>query len=138
MPIPIGEAHDRRRRVWPDARDFLQLRDITRELPAILVHDHDCRPEHIPPAGVVAQARVVLEEFFPRGGCQRLDRRKALKETRVVADDARHLRLLEHDLTHPHFIRRDPRFPPRQFHPPSFPEEIKQHAFKECNFLSPD
>ena len=95
------EGGDRRCGRAADARQLRQHRCIEGEPAGETV-------DHLPRAGVqVARSRVVAEtrpqrqHVVQRRRGQRSDIREALAEARVVGDDCRHLRLLQHHLGQP-------------------------------------
>ena len=89
-----------------DARQPLHRLDRVREPPAEFVND--CSRGLVQVAGprVVAESRPQVQHLVDRRGSQRGDVGETLHEPLEVRDDRGHLGLLQHDLGHPHAIRR--------------------------------
>ncbi len=89
-----------------DAGQARHLIEGARELAAKLIANAHGRAMQIARARVVAEAGPEVQHVVDRRIGQRRDAGEALHEAQVIRHDRRDLRLLKHDLRHPHAIRR--------------------------------
>ena len=89
-----------------DARQRLHCFDRLRKFAAVLGDDELRGAMQIARTRVVAEAGPQVQHFIDGRGSERAHVGKALHEALVVAEHGRDLRLLQHDLRHPHAIRR--------------------------------
>ncbi len=102
----VRERDDRCRRGTADPRQPHEQLRLVRQLTLVLPNDLLRGLMQMARARVVPQSGPQVQHLIERRTRQRLDGRKALHEARVIPEHRRDLRLLQHDLRHPHAIRR--------------------------------
>ena len=106
MPLVAGEREDRARGGSADARQRCDLLEARRERTGMQIAHTLRGAVQVAGAGVIAEAGPEVQHFVDGRVGQRHDVRKARNETLEVRDHRRDLRLLQHDLRHPHAVRR--------------------------------
>ena len=101
-----GEAGDGAGGGAADARQGRQLFNTGREFTPKVGDNHLGALVQVAGAGVVAEAGPQVQHVVLRGGGQILNRGVVHHKTFEIRDDGRHLGLLQHNLGHPHAVRR--------------------------------
>ena len=112
-PRAVGERGNRRGGRSADAGQSRQKRCSAGKHAAEARNDDARRRVQQMCTPVISQPAPVFEDPFDRRRRQRVDIGKGRKETLVIGNDRRHLRLLQHDLRQPDAIR-VPRVLPRE------------------------
>ena len=102
-----GNRADGAGRVAADARQLEQRRKIRGQLAAVLLADHAGGLLEVARPAVVAESLPEFHEELVVAAREALDVGQCLEEARVVGDDGRGARLLQHDLREPGVIRCD-------------------------------
>ena len=106
-----AQARNRASGGQADTRQFGEFFHVAGEFAAVFGH-HDLRGLlQVARPGVVAQARPQVQHFIFRRGGQGFDRRQGGHEPVEVVEHGADLGLLQHDLRHPHPVRRDALLP---------------------------
>src|SRR6266481_5575415 len=101
-----GERENRARGRAPDAGKGCELRELAGKLPAVVIADARGRAMQVAGPRVIAEPRPQMQHLIDRCIGERAHVGEAAHETLKVGNDGCDLRLLQHDLGHPHAIRR--------------------------------
>ena len=105
-PDPHTQRGDRASGRPADTGELNQPLNTAREFTGVLADHQLGRLVQIARPTVIAKPGPQMQYLVVTGGSQGMHIRERLHETLVIGNDGGYLRLLQHDLRHPHAVRR--------------------------------